>query len=242
MARVITGAALGALLIGLGRAAPQTLQAPRFIFEEATISQIHAALDARSVTCSQLVSGYLDRIDAYDKKGPALNAIINVNPQAQQVAEMMDRSDAGTLRRRPLHCVPIILKDNFDTSDMPTTGGSKTFARSVPPDDAFVVKRFREAGAIILAKANLTELALTGTTVSSLGGQTKNPYDLTRTCGRLERRDRGGDFGKLRGGRHRERHRTVDPIALLGDCARRIAPDARSDQPRWHHALQFDAR
>ena len=85
--------------------------------------------------------------------------------------------------RLPLHCVPIILKDNFDTADMPTTGGSVTLAKSVPPDDAFVVKRFREAGAIILAKANLTELALTGTTVSSLGGQTKNPYDLTRTAG-----------------------------------------------------------
>jgi Asp-tRNA(Asn)/Glu-tRNA(Gln) amidotransferase A subunit family amidase len=79
--------------------------------------------------------------------------------------------------------VPIVLKDNFDTADMPTTGGSKTLAGSVPPDDAFVVKRFREAGAIIIAKANLTELALTGTTVSSLGGQTKNPYDLTRTPG-----------------------------------------------------------
>jgi amidase len=183
LVRAITGAAAGALLIGPGRAAPQTLQAPPFILEEATIGQIHAALDARAVTCSQLVRGYLDRIDAYDQKGPVLNGIINVNPQALQVAETMDRIDSDNLRRRPLHCVPIILKDNFDTSDMPTTGGSKTLARSVPPDDAFVVKRFREAGAIILAKANLTELALTGTTVSSLGGQTKNPYDLTRTAG-----------------------------------------------------------
>ena len=183
LALPIAAAAVGAVLLGSGRAMPPTLQAPPFILEEATIGQIHAALGARTVTCSQIVRAYLDRIDAYDKKGPALNAIINVNPRAQQVAETIDRTDADTRRRRPLHCVPIILKDNFDTTDMPTTGGSKTFARSVPPDDAFVVKKFRDAGAIILAKANLTELALTGTTVSSLGGQTRNPYDLTRTAG-----------------------------------------------------------
>jgi amidase len=180
--RAITGAAVGALFV-LGRAAPPTLQVPPFVLEEATITQIHAGLAARAMTCSQLVRSYLARIDAYDKRGPALNAIINVNQRAQQIAEAMDRIEAGRLRRLPLHCVPIILKDNFDTADMPTTGGSTTLARSVPPDDAFVVKRFREAGAIILAKANLTELALTGTTVSSLGGQTLNPYDLTRTPG-----------------------------------------------------------
>src|SRR5438046_2493267 len=84
---------------------------------------------------------------------------------------------------QPLHCIPVILKDNYDTADMPTTGGSLTLAESIPPRDAFVVKRLRAAGAIILAKANLTELARGGTTVSSLGGQTRNPYDLTRTPG-----------------------------------------------------------
>ena len=95
----------------------------------------------------------------------------------------MDRSLRSRRDAPPLHCIPIILKDNFDTADMPTTGGSVRWRKSVPPDDAFVVKRFRDAGAIIVAKANLTELALTGTTVSSLGGQTRNPYDLTRTAG-----------------------------------------------------------
>src|SRR5688572_6750371 len=84
---------------------------------------------------------------------------------------------------RPLDCIPVILKDNYDTADMPTTGGSITLAESVPLRDAFVVRKLREAGAIILAKANLTELARGGTTVSSLGGQTRNPYDLTRTPG-----------------------------------------------------------
>jgi Asp-tRNA(Asn)/Glu-tRNA(Gln) amidotransferase A subunit family amidase len=95
----------------------------------------------------------------------------------------MDRTDAATRARQPLHCIPVILKDNFHTADMPTTSGSKTLATLQTPDDGFVVKRLREAGAIIIAKANLTELARTGTSVSSLGGQTKNPYDLTRTPG-----------------------------------------------------------
>ena len=96
----------------------------------------------------------------------------------------MDRlAAAGNRALRPLHCIPVVVKDNYNTADMPTTGGSVTLARSVPLDDAFVVKRLRQAGAAVLAKANLTELARGGTTVSSLGGQTKNPYDLTRTPG-----------------------------------------------------------
>jgi Asp-tRNA(Asn)/Glu-tRNA(Gln) amidotransferase A subunit family amidase len=109
--------------------------------------------------------------------------VININARAIEIAEDMTRTQVPGAMPRPLHCIPIILKDNFDTADMPTTGGSVTLSRSVPPDDAFVVKRFRDAGAIIIAKANLTELALAGTTVSSLGGQTRNPYDLTRTAG-----------------------------------------------------------
>ena len=96
----------------------------------------------------------------------------------------MDRSYAANRAEAgPLHCVPVILKDNYDTADMPTTGGSLTLAKSVPLQDAFVVQRLRRAGALILAKANLMELARSGTTVSSLGGQTRNPYDLTRTPG-----------------------------------------------------------
>ncbi len=118
-----------------------------------------------------------------DKQGPAINAIIRVNPQALDVAAEMDKRRGAGAARPPLHCIPLILKDNYDTADMPTTGGSVTLAQSQPPDDAFVVKRLRAAGAIVIAKANLTELARAGTTVSSLGGQTRNPYDLTRTAG-----------------------------------------------------------
>jgi Asp-tRNA(Asn)/Glu-tRNA(Gln) amidotransferase A subunit family amidase len=153
------------------------------LLDEGSVRSIHAALAARQVTCAQIVRHYLDRIDAYDDRGPAVNAIIAVNPRAMDTAAQMDRLDAATRARRPLHCIPVVLKDNFHTADMPTTAGSVTFARLQTPDDGFVVKKLRDAGAIIIAKANLHELARAGTSVSSLGGQTKNPYDLTRTPG-----------------------------------------------------------
>ena len=159
----------------------QTARASSFVPDEATISDIHAALAAGPITCVQVVRAYLRRIEAYDDRGPALNALIAIDPKALQTAADLDRTSRS--RMKPLHCIPVILKDNYDTADMPTTGGSVTLAGSIPLRDAFVVRKLREAGAIILAKANLTELARGGTTVSSLGGQTKNPYDLTRTPG-----------------------------------------------------------
>lgn len=161
----------------------QTPSAARFAPDEATISSIHAALQSRQATCVQVTQAYLNRIEAYDDKGPALNAIITVNPRALETAADMDRLDAATVRRRPLHCIPVVLKDNYDTADMPTTGGSVTLKNLRPAADGFVAKRLRDAGAIVIAKANLMELAWSGTTVSSLGGQTRNPYDLTRTPG-----------------------------------------------------------
>ena len=153
------------------------------LLDEASVSSIHAALDARTVTCAQVVRHYLDRIAAYDDRGPGVNAIISINPRAIEVAEQMDRLPPAARYGRPLHCIPVVLKDNFHTADMPTTGGSVTFAKMQTPADGFVVKKLREAGAIVVAKANLHELARAGTSVSSLGGQTKNPYDLTRTPG-----------------------------------------------------------
>jgi amidase len=156
-----------------------------FVPEEATIRETHAAFLAGQLTCVQVVRAYLNRIEAYDHKGPALNSIITINPKALEMAAEMDRIYASNRSGlKPLYCIPVILKDNYDTADMPTTGGSLTLAESIPLQDAFVVKKLREAGALILAKANLTELARGGTTVSSLGGQTRNPYDLTRTPGR----------------------------------------------------------
>ena len=189
--RVLPGAfswllpAFGALAVSsCDSVSPPSAPQRPFVLEEATITEIHAAFASGALTCRQLVADYLARIEAYDDAGPALNAILTVNERALQTAAEMDaryasdRSGVG-----PLHCIPVVLKDNFDTADMPTTGGAVTLAESVAPDDAFVVRRLREAGAVVVAKANLTELARGGTTVSSLGGQTRNPYDLTRTPG-----------------------------------------------------------
>src|SRR5688572_22054394 len=161
-----------------------SVSANEFTPEEATVASVHAALTAGRLTCVRLVESYLERIAAFDDKGPALNALVTINSRALETAAEVDRllrANRGTLR--PLDCIPVILKDNFDTADMPTTGGSLALAKSVPLQDAFVVRKLRDAGAIILAKANMTELALGGSSLSSMGGQTKNPYDLTRTPG-----------------------------------------------------------
>ncbi len=126
---------------------------------------------------------YLLRIEAYDKKGPALNAVISINPEVKRLAAELDAKFAASGFTGPLHGIPVLLKDNVETSNMPTTAGSRSLEGFIAPDDAFLVKRLREAGALIIAKVNLTEFAATGITRSSILGQTLNPYDLTRTPG-----------------------------------------------------------
>lgn len=160
------------------------MSSSKFQLQEATIASIQQALASRQITCAQLTRLYLDRITAYDQKGPSLKSIITVNPKAmEQAAEMDRRYWANPSERPPLHCIPIILKDNFDTFDMPTTAGNVSMKNSIPPADAPTVARMRRAGALILAKANLQEFARGGMSVSGLGGQVLNPYDLTRTAG-----------------------------------------------------------
>jgi Asp-tRNA(Asn)/Glu-tRNA(Gln) amidotransferase A subunit family amidase len=150
--------------------------------QEETIAGIRAALEARDLTCRQLVQMYLDRIEAYDKRGPALNAIIMVNPNALGAADALDARFAQSGLTGPLHCVPLIVKDNFNTADMPTTAGSLSLKGSVPPADAFQVRKLREAGALVLAKSNLAEFAWSPfeTVGSVLPGYTRNPYALDR--------------------------------------------------------------
>ena len=149
---------------------------------EATIADIRAALEARQVTCRQLVQMYLDRIAAYDKKGPALNAIIMINPNALPAADALDAKFARSGFVGPLHCVPLIVKDNFNTADMPTSAGSLSLKGSIPASDAFQLRKLREAGALVLAKSNMAEFAWSPfETVSSiLPGYTRNPYALDR--------------------------------------------------------------
>ena len=154
----------------------------RFEIEEATISQVHAAIEAGHLTCHELVSQYLKRIQAFDKNGPAINSIVLINPDVERQADELDRRFAQSGLTGPLHCVPMIVKDNFETEGLRTTDGALAFASYVPQQDAFEVKRVKEAGALVLAKSNMAEWAFSPyETVSSiLPGYTRNPYALAR--------------------------------------------------------------
>ena len=155
-----------------------------FHLEEATISDVHAAYMSGALTAGKLVQAYLERIQAYDEAGPKLNVVIFVNPKAQEEAAALDEHLRTTGKFiGPLHGIPVLLKDNVNTKDMPTTGGSLSLAGYTPASDAAITQKLRSAGAIILAKVNLHEFAIWGETVSSIRGQTLNPYDLTRTPG-----------------------------------------------------------
>jgi amidase len=153
-----------------------------FRVEETTIAEVHAAMRAGTLTCRGLVEQYLRRIDAYDKNGPAVNAIVVVNPNALRVADSLDRRFAREGITGPLHCIPVIVKDNFETVDLPTTAGSLSLQGFVSNKDAFQVRRIREAGAIVLAKSNMAEFAFSPyeTVNSILPGYTRNPYALDR--------------------------------------------------------------
>ena len=154
----------------------------RFRVEETTIANVHAAFRARTLTCRSLVQQYLDRIAAYDKRGPAINALITVNAAALLSADSLDRRYASGGPVGALHCIPVIVKDNFETADLQTTAGSLALEGWRPPQDATMVRKIREAGAIVLAKSNLAEWAFTPyETVSSiLPGYSRNPYALDR--------------------------------------------------------------
>jgi amidase len=167
------------LLVPLADCAPDG----PFHLMETSIADIHKAMRTGKLTCHNLVQQYLDRIHAYDQQGPAINSMLYVNAASLEQADAMDQEFRRTHQLKPLGCIPIVLKDNFDTADMPTTAGALTLKGAQPEKDAFAVKRLREAGALILGKTNLQEFASGGISVSSLGGQVKNPYDLTRTPG-----------------------------------------------------------
>ena len=147
---------------------------------ESTIKGVHNALYNDLTSCRSIVESFIARIEAYN---PTINAIITLNPNALSIADEKDDALAARNATGALFCIPVLLKDNYDTSDMNTTGGCLDLANSQPAVDAPVVTALKNAGAIILGKTNLHELALEGLTVSSLGGQTVNPYDHTRTPG-----------------------------------------------------------
>ena len=135
------------------------------------------------VTSRRIVEQHLARIAAYDRRGPALNALITVNGRALDEAAALDRERLESGPRGPLHGIPVVVKDNYDVAGLPTTAGSSALAEWYPPDDAFQVAKLKQAGAVIIGKANMHELAYGMTTVSSAGGQTRNPYDPSRNPG-----------------------------------------------------------
>ena len=175
-------APLLALAIALPVHAQLPTAAAAFRVEETTIADVHAAMRAGTLSCRALVEQYLRRIEAYDKNGPALNALVVVNANALNVADSLDRRFARGGLTGPLHCIPVIVKDNFETVDLPTTAGSLSLQGFVSSKDAFQVRRVREAGAIVLAKSNMAEFAFSPyeTVNSILPGYSKNPYALDR--------------------------------------------------------------
>jgi amidase len=152
----------------------------KFELTETTIAKTLEAIRTGQVTCRQLVEGYLRRICAYDQM-TLLNAIVVLNPDALADADRLDREFKRTGKLRPLHGIAVIVKDNYDTKGLQTTGGSLAMKGFLPTEDAFMVKKLREAGAIVLAKSNMAEWAFSPyVTMSSIAGITRNPYDLER--------------------------------------------------------------
>lgn len=161
-----------------------------FVLEEATVADLQRQMESGERSAGEIASLYLERIERLNRRGPELNAVIATNPEALEIAERLDRERAEGRSRGPLHGIPILVKDNLDTADrMATTAGSKALEGTVAPEDAFVVARLREAGAVILGKANLSEWAnfrseRSSSGWSAVGGQTRNPYALDRNpCG-----------------------------------------------------------
>lgn len=162
---------------------PQTPATPTLDVIEASIAELQQALQSGAITSAALVDQYLARIAAYDQQGPALNSIVRVNPQAREQAAALDAERQRQGPRSQLHGIPILVKDNYNTTDMPTTGSSVALAGFVPSANATQIDKLLAAGAIIVAKTNLHEYAYGITSISSLLGQTRNPYDPRRVPG-----------------------------------------------------------
>jgi len=172
-----------AVLATLGLDNPAA-QAPRRLdLTTATITDVQAAVDAGTLTYESLVRMYLRRIEAYDKNGPKLNAVLQVHPRAVEIARALDAERKQRGRRSPLHGIPIAVKDSVDVKDIPSAGGNLALAGTLPAHDATVVQKLRDAGAIVFLKTNLDEFNLGAQGLSSIGGQVLNPYDPARNPG-----------------------------------------------------------
>jgi Asp-tRNA(Asn)/Glu-tRNA(Gln) amidotransferase A subunit family amidase len=170
-----------AFLLVLGAAVQPSLAQPApFRVVEATIDEVRAALASRQITCRALVDQYIKRIEAYDKSGPALNAVQTINRRALQDAERLDATFAASGPVGPLHCIPMLIKDQVETSDMPTTYGSAVFKDFMPRRDATIVLKLKKAGAVIVAKTTMGEFA--SGYIGSAFGVVRNAYDPARSA------------------------------------------------------------
>ena len=175
-----------AIALGLASCWPALpAQAAQFDLTTASIADIDAAFDAHALTSEQLVKMYLKRIEAYDKQGPKIKAVLFLNPVALDTARALDKERREKGPRSPLHGIPLIVKDVFDTADMPTTGGYRPLKGVKPTQDATIIRKLRAAGAIILAKVNQSDWYAPTDIVaaSTLGGSTLNPFALDRIPG-----------------------------------------------------------
>jgi len=177
MAMGTAGGALVALHLPVAQAAPKP-----FELVDTTIEEVQAEYKAGRLTAHALVKAYLDRIEAYDKNGPKINAVITINPKALEEADALDAAYKKSGPVGPLHGIPIVLKDQMDVAGLPTTLGSLVFKDNVPDKDAFVTAKLKKAGAIVIAKVTLGEMG-GGDAFGSLFGVTRNPYDPERTVG-----------------------------------------------------------
>ncbi len=191
MKRIIQAVSLGIVILFTDacQSPKEPVQSGYEYLEEITLPQLQQGYQQGTFTIETVVSDYLKRIEDLDKNGPALNSVIYVNPKALEIAKQLDQELKDGKSRGPLHGIPVIIKDNIDTQDMPTTAGATVLRDSYPLHDSYLTKKLRDAGAVIIAKANLSEWANFRGNMSSSGwsgmlGQTKNPYVLDRNpCG-----------------------------------------------------------
>jgi hypothetical protein len=230
------------LLVGLGHASLDAQTATRvskFAVEEATIAGIHRAFRGGELTALQLLELYLQRIAKYDAPKD-LKAFVVLNPKARERAAALDAEFAKTGKLRPLHGIPVVVKDNYDTYDLQTTGGSIALAGSLPPDDCFMVKQLRAAGAIVLGKSNMDEWAFSPLkTVSSILGTTRNPYDLDR----VPAGSSGGTAAAVAANLGAIGLGTDTGNSVRGPAAHcALVGQYRTDESRRHHPVELDGR
>ena len=164
--------------VGLLGCKSAPLSQNNFSLIETTVAEVHAGLLSGATTCEQLTRDYINRIQVYDQS-TGLNSIIMINPEALLQARELDEEVARSRNLRQLHCVPLLVKDNYNTRGLQTTAGSKAMSGFIPNSDAYIVARLKEAGALVLAKSNMAEWAFSPrVSISSVSGETRNPYNL----------------------------------------------------------------